>query len=71
MTMKNQFVEDGSRRLWLGKKALASESIEKKYAAELAKASLDEKEKIRERMAKESLQREKALNHKPSSATLW
>ena len=69
--MKNQFVEDGSRRLWLGKRVLASESIEKKYAAELASAGPDEKEKIRERMAKESLQREKALNHKPSAATLW
>jgi hypothetical protein len=69
--MKNQFVEDGARRLWLGKRALASESIEKKYTAELASAGPDEKEKIRERMAKESLQREKALNHKPSAATLW
>ena len=69
--MKNQFVEDGSRRLWLGRKALASESVEKKYAAELANAGPVEKEKIRERMAKESRQREKALNHKPSAATLW
>ena len=69
--MKNKFVADGAQRLWLGRKALASESIEKKRAAELAKASPAEKEKIRERMAKESLQREKALNHKPSSATLW
>ena len=42
-----------------------------KCAAELAKASPAEKEKIRESMAKESLQREKALKHKPSAATLW
>ena len=69
--MNNKFVADGSQRLWLGKRALASESIEKKYAAELANAGPDEKEKIRERMAKESLQRKKALNHKPSAATLW
>jgi hypothetical protein len=69
--MKNKFVADGAQRLWLGRKALASESIEKKHAVELASAGPDEKEKIRERMAKESLQREKALNHKPSAATLW
>jgi len=69
--MKNKFVADGAQRLWLGKEALASESIEEKHAAELANAGPDEKEKIRERMAKESLQREKALNHKPSAATLW
>ena len=69
--MKNKFVADGAQRLWLGKKALASESTEMKCAAELAKASPAEKEKIRERMAKESLQREKALKHKPSAATLW
>ena len=69
--MKNQFVADGAQRLWLGKKALASGSVEKKHAAEPANAVPDEKEKIRERLAKESLQREKALNHKPSAATLW
>jgi len=69
--MKNQFVADGYHRLRLGQEALASESIEKKYAAELANAGPDEKEKIRERMAKESRQREKALNRKPSAATLW
>ena len=71
MTMKNKFVADGDRRLWLGRKTLVSESIEKKYAAELASAGPDEKEKIRERMAAEILRREKALNHKPSAATLW
>ena len=69
--MKNKFVADGSQRLWLGKKALASESVENKYAVELAKAGPDEKEKIRERMAEENLWRQKALNHKPSAATLW
>jgi len=69
--MKNQFVADGYHRLRLGRKALASESVEKKYASELANAGPDEKEKIRERMAKESLRCEKALNHKPSAATLW
>jgi hypothetical protein len=69
--MKNKFVAGGSQRFWLGKKALASESVEKKYAVELANADPDEKEKIRERMAEENLWRQKALNHKPSAATLW
>ncbi len=69
--MKNKFVADGSFRFLRGKKNAESDSIEKKYAAESANADPVEKEKIRERLAKESLQREKALNHKPSSATLW
>ena len=69
--MKNSFVADGHRRFLQGRKTVASESIEKKHAAELANAGPDEKEKIRERMAKESHQREKALNHKPSAGTLW
>ena len=69
--MKNKFVADGYRRFVEGKKTTASESIERKRAAELANAGPDEKEKIRERMAKDSLQREQALNHKPSAATLW
>ena len=69
--MKNKFVADGLSRFLRGKKDAQSESIEKKRVAELANAGPDEKEKIRERMAKESLQREKALNHKPSAAALW
>ena len=69
--MKNKFVADGYRRFLQGKKTTTSESIETKFAAELANASPVEKEKIREHMAKEFLQREKALNHKPSVATLW
>jgi hypothetical protein len=67
----NKFVADGSRRLWLGKKALASESVEQKYTAELAKADPEEKEEIRRRMTEESVRREKTLNHKPSLGTLW
>jgi hypothetical protein len=69
--MKNQFVADGYRRFLQGRKALTSESIEKKHAAELVNASQAEKEKIRERMAVEIPQLEKALNHKPSAAALW
>ena len=69
--MKNRFVADGPQRSWLGKKAMASESVEKKFAAELANAGPDETEKIRKRMAEEDRRLEKALNHKPSAATLW
>jgi hypothetical protein len=69
--MKNKFVADGSQRLWLGKKALASESIETEYAAELVKANPEEMENIREQMAAEVLRREEVLNHKPSPGTLW
>ena len=69
--MKNKFVADGPQRLWLGKRILASESTEKKYAVELANAGPHEKEEIRERMAEERRRHEKALNHKPSEATLW
>jgi hypothetical protein len=69
--MKNQFVADGYGRFMKGEKALTAESIEEKFAAELANASPGEKEKIRERMAAELKWREKALNHKPSPGTLW
>jgi len=69
--MKNKFVADGYRRFLQGKKTISSESIEGKYAAELTNAGPDEKEKIRERMAEEHRQRERALNHKPSAGTLW
>ena len=69
--MKNKFVADGYRRFLQGRRAMTSESIEGKYAAELAKATPGEKGKIHERMVEEFLRREKALNHKPSAATLW
>jgi hypothetical protein len=69
--MKNEFVADGLSRFLRGKKNLQSESIEQKYAAELALAGPDEKRKIHERMAAESLRREKVLNHQPSPKTLW
>jgi hypothetical protein len=69
--MKNKFVADGQFRFLRGRKAATSESIEKKYAAELATAGPDEKRKIRERMVEEFLRREKTLNHKPSAGTLW
>ena len=69
--MKNKFVADGLGRFMRAKQAVAAKSTEKKYAAELANANPIEGAKIRERMAKEILTREKMLNHRPSSATLW
>ena len=69
--MKNKFVADGYRRFMRGKKAVLSESIEKKYAAELANADPGQRLKIHERMVEEYLRREKNQGHKPSAATLW
>ena len=69
--MKNEFVANGYRRFVRGKKAVTSESIEKKYAAELAKASPVEKNQIRERMTEEFLRLSKNEGHKPSAGTLW
>ena len=69
--MKNKFVADGFRRFMRGKKAALSESVEKKYAAELANADPRQKLQIRERMAEEYLRREKIEGHKPSPGTLW
>ena len=66
--MKNKFVADGLQRFFRGKKAVASESIGKKYAEELAAASHDEKGQIRERMVREFLRQQ---NHKPSAGALW
>jgi hypothetical protein len=69
--MKNKFVADGPFRFLRGKKAALSESIEKKYAAELADADPQQRLQIRERMAEEYLQRQKIEDHKPSPGTLW
>ena len=69
--MKNKFVADGYSRFLRAKKAVSSESIEKKYAAELAKADPAQKLKIRERMVEEYLRRGKIEDHKPSPGTLW
>ena len=69
--MKNKFVADGPFRFLRGKKAALSESVEKKYAAELANANPQQKLQIRERMAEECLRREKLEGHQPSPGTLW
>jgi hypothetical protein len=69
--MKNKFVADGFRRFLRGKETVTSESIEKKYAKELAAASPAQKAQIRERMVEEYSRRSKIENHKPSPGTLW
>jgi hypothetical protein len=69
--MKNKFVADGFHRFLRGKRAAGSESIEKKYAAELAKADPQQRLQIRERMVGECLRRGKIEGHKPSPGTLW
>ena len=69
--MKNKFVADGYHRFIRGKKAALSESVGKKFTAELANADPQQKLQIRERMAEECLRREKIEGHQPSPGTLW
>lgn len=69
--MKNSIVADGCFRFRQAQKAATSESIEKKYAAELAKADPARKLQIRKRMVEEFLRLEKIKAHKPSPGTLW
>jgi hypothetical protein len=70
-TMNNNIAEGGLWRLRDGQKTLESESIEGKYADQLAKATPEEKAEIYQRMAAESERREKMINHKPSAKALW
>ncbi len=71
MAVKNHIAADGAWRLLRGQKAASSESIEKKYAAELAKAGPAEKKEIYQRMSDEIEKRRKMMDHKPSAKTLW
>lgn len=66
--MENGIVEDGFERLQCGQKELTLESLEKKYAKELAAAEPHEKELIYQHMQNELLRQK---NHKPSPYTLW
>jgi hypothetical protein len=69
--MKNNIVADGRSRFMRAKKAVTSESIEKKYATELAKADPAQKLQIHQRMVEEFLRHERINDHKPSPGTLW
>lgn len=66
--MKNGIATGGWRRLKRGQKELSMESLEKKYAKELAAAGPQQKHEIHARMAEELL---KQKNHKPSAGALW
>jgi hypothetical protein len=67
----NQIADGGGWRLREGQKNLASESIEKKYAAQLAQAGPDEKKQIYQRIMEEHQRREKMISHQPSPKALW
>lgn len=69
--MKNQIVAWGADKLRRGQRALSSQSIEEKFAKELAAATPDEKQKIYKRMADEAMRRRKMLDHRPSAKALW
>jgi hypothetical protein len=66
--MKNKFVADGLQRFLSGRKAVTSESIEKKYAIEIAAANPAQITQIQEQMRRDLLRQQ---NNKPSPATLW
>ena len=68
--MKNEFVEDGYHRFIRARKAVTFESLQKKYAVELAKAGPFRKLQIRKRMLQEYLRRGNE-GHQPSPGTLW
>jgi len=69
--MKNGFVHGGYFRFLRGKSTMESESIERQYAAALARAGPAEKIQIRERMPREFARRKRMDNHEPSPGTLW
>jgi len=69
--MKNNIVADGRFRFGQAQKAGTTESIEKKYAAELAGADPARKLQIRKQKVEEFLRLQKIKAHKPSPGTLW
>ena len=66
--MKNAIAENGFERLLKAQKELTLESIEKKYAKQLAAAEPHQKAEIYQRMMDEFYRQK---NHKPSSGALW
>jgi hypothetical protein len=69
--MKHHIVADGRFRFGRALKNTTAESIEKKYAAELAQADPTRKFQVRKRMAEELLRHENMKAHRPSPGTLW
>jgi len=68
--MKNNIVADGLERLEEAQKVRLRESIQARYAEELAAANLIQKIKIRRRMRQE-FQREWELRYRPSATALY
>jgi hypothetical protein len=68
--MKDKFVADGYYRFLRAKKAASLETIEKKYARQLAEADPAQKHQIRKQMVEEYLA-QKNPDHRPSAGTLW
>ena len=66
--MKNGIADHGIRRLQKGQKELTLESIEEKYAEELAAAQPQQKAEIYQRIMDEY---DRQKNHKPSAGALW
>jgi hypothetical protein len=66
--MKNGIADHGLKRLQKGQKELTLESIQKKYAKELAEAQPQKKAEIYQRILDEY---DRQKNHKPSAGTLW
>jgi hypothetical protein len=66
--VKNQIVADGPLRFARGQKALSAETLEAKYAKQLAAASPAEKTQLRQQMAEELLRKK---SYMPSPQTLW
>lgn len=71
MSTKSQIVADGPFRFQRAKAKAAEESVEMKYAAQLAQAAPEEKQKILARITAEKAVQEKTLAHKPSAQSLW
>jgi len=69
--MNHQIVADGYARFLRGRQAAALAALEKKYGAELAKATPAQAALLRARMQTESHWLSKHTGHRPSPGTLW
>ena len=66
--MNKSIVRGGLGRLKQGQNKLTRESLEKKYAKELAAARPDQRGEIYQRIMDEY---DRQKNHKPSASSLW
>jgi hypothetical protein len=68
--MKPRFVASGPIRFVIGKESELWQSLEKKYADQLASASWLKQQRIKIQMQREFHRRRK-VGHVPSPGTLW